>query len=224
MKKFFLALTSTMLIICCFGQSTPTSVKYNKATRPALRMTLPYSEEITEGTIVQKLNEIGYNPETKGALFWKKNTLDGYYIFKNVELRNTNRQLVDLYFKVEPKSKNEKEQSVIYMLIGQGENRFISSESEPQIFSEAREFLNGFTTHSASYKLNVDIQSRESNVKSAETKYTRLKEEEQTLLKKIQELEEKLRTNRLNQETQLKLIGDEKLKIDSLRPKILQLP
>ena len=61
-----------MASIYVFSQSTPTSVKYNKVNRAALTLVLPYTEEIAEGTIVQKLKEIGYNPETKGALFWKK--------------------------------------------------------------------------------------------------------------------------------------------------------
>ena len=127
--------------------------------------------------------------------------------------------LVDLYFKVERKSRKEKDQSVIYLLVGQGEDRFISSESEPLIFSEATNFLNGFTTHSASFKLNVDIQAQEAAVKAAETKYTRLQEEEQTLLKKIKDLEETLKTNRLNQETQVKVIEDQKRKLEDLRTK-----
>ena len=219
MKKLFLVAVSILLMTASFSQSTPTSVTYNKSTRPALTLALPYSQEIAEGTIVQKLKEIGYNPETKGALFWKKNKVDGYYVFKNVELRNTNKQLVDLYFKVKPKSRKEKDQSVIYLLIGQGEERFISSESGPLVFGEATQFLNGFTSHSASFKLNVDIQAQEAAVKSAETKYSRLQEEEKTALKKIKDLEETLKNNRLSQENQLKLIEQEKRKLEEIKAK-----
>ena len=56
-------------------------------------------------------------------------------------------------------------------------------------------------------------------MKAAETKYTRLQEEEQTLLKKIKDLEETLKTNRLNQETQVKVIEDQKRKLEDLRTK-----
>lgn len=219
MKKIILLIVCVILMIASFSQSTPTSVTYNKATRPALTLALPYSQEIAEGTIVQKLKEIGYNPETKGALFWKKNKMDGYYVFKNVELRNTNRQLVDLYFKVKPKSRKEKDRSVIYLLVGQGDERFISSETEPSVFEEASQFLNGFTSLSASYKLNVDIQAQEAAVKSAETKYSRLQEEEKTLLKKIKDLENTLKNNRLNQENQLKQIEEEKRKLEEIKTK-----
>lgn len=207
-------------MIASFSQSTRTSVTYNKLTRPALTLALPYTQEIAEGTIVQKLKEIGYNPETKGALFWKKSKVDGYYVFKNVELRNTNRQLVDLYFKVTPKSRKEKNQSVIYLLVGQGEDRFLSSETGTEIFDEASEFLNGFTSLSATFKLNVDIQTQEAAVKSAETKYSRLQAEEKAILKKINDLAEALKLNRENQEKQLKMIENEKRKLEEIKPKI----
>lgn len=220
MRTLILLVLGTMVLTAGMSQSSPTSVSYKKATRPALTLLLPYSEEIAEGTIVQKLKEIGYDPETKGALFWKKNTMDGYYIFKNVALRNLNGRTVDLYFKVDRKSRKEKEQSNITMLVANGEERFVSSESESQIFESATEFLNGFTSHSATYKLNVDVQAQQSVLKAAEAKYTRLQEDEKALIKKIKELEENLKSNRQNQETQVKVIEAEKIKLEDLRAKI----
>jgi hypothetical protein len=219
MKSLFALGVSAFMMVASFAQSTPTSVKYNKATRPALILLVPYSEDIAEGTIIQKLNEIGYNPETKGALFWKKNTVDGYYVFKNVTLRNLNGQSVDLYFKVNRKSRKEEDQSYINMLVSRGEDRFVSSESDPLIFESATQFLNGFMSHSASFKLNMDIQTQQSSLKSAEAKYVRLQEQDSTLTKKIRELEETLKNNRLSQEAQLKVIEGEKRKLETLKPK-----
>ena len=74
MKKITFLIFITLITMATLTQSRATSVSYNKETRPAIMLELPYTEEIAEGTIVQKLKEIGYDPETKGALFWKKNT------------------------------------------------------------------------------------------------------------------------------------------------------
>ena len=219
MKKIIFLVLLAAITIAAYTQSKATSVSYNKAKRPALTLLLPYNEDITEGTIVQKLNEIGYQPETKGSLFWKKNTIDGYYVFKNVALRNMNGETVDLYFKVSPKSRKEKDQSYITMLIGKGEDRFVSSESEPRIFESATQFLDGFTTHSASYKLTVDITAQETFLKAAETKYTKLQDEEKTLTKKIQDLELQLENNRKNQETQKQVVEAAKVKLEELKTK-----
>ena len=207
---------AAIFTIAAFAQSQATSVSYNKNTTPALSLVVPYSEEITEGTIVQKLKEIGYDPETKGALFWKKNTIDGYYVFKDVALRNLNGETVDLYFKVNQKSRKDKDESNVIMMVGRGD-RFYSYESDPTIFESAAQFLDGFLAHSATYKLNVDISAQEGSVKNAEGKYERLQDEEKSLSKRIKELEEDLRKNRENQESQRKVIESEKQKLEGLR-------
>ena len=219
MKKITFLIFITLITMATLAQSRATSVSYNKETRPAIMLELPYTEEIAEGTIVQKLKEIGYDPETKGALFWKKNTLDGYYVFKDVALRDMNGETVDLYFKVNRKSRKEKDQSTITLLVGKGENRFISSETDSRIFESASQFLNGFTTHSAAYKLNADIEAQQLLFKGAEAKYNRLQDEEKSLVRKIRELEQDLKQNRENQEAQKRVIETERQKLEELKAK-----
>jgi hypothetical protein len=219
MRKLLFAISISFFTTGAFAQSSPTIVKYNKTSKPALMLLLPYTEEIAEGAIVQKLKEIGYNPESKGSLFWKKNTIDGYYVFKGVALRDLNGEVVDLYFKVDRKSKKEKEQSYIYMMVSKGDEQFISSETEPSIFSSSTRFLNGFTEYGASYKMDVDIQNQDDAVQAAQKKYTRLRDDEADFVKKIADLESKLKNNREQQETQLKVIEAEKKKLEDLRAK-----
>ncbi|RPD50866.1 hypothetical protein [Paracnuella aquatica] len=196
------------------AQTRPTSVKFNKANTPAIQLQVPYSEEIAEGAIIQKLKEIGYEPETSGALLWKKNTVDGYYVFKNVSLRDLDGKPVDLYFKVAQPSRKEKSKADIYMLVSNGLDQFYSSETDPKVYESANRFLSGFQDYSASYKLDVDIQASEEAVKAAEKKYSKLKDDEK-------DLEEKLRNNRKQQEAQLKAINDERAKLEELRRKKL---
>jgi hypothetical protein len=219
MRKLFFFLISFLSLHSAFAQSSATTVKYNKTTKPALMLLLPYTEEITEGAIVQKLKEIGYNPETKGALFWKKNTIDGYYVFKSVSLRDLSNQVVDLYFKVDQKSRKEKNQSYIYMMVSKGDEQFISSETEPLIYSASSNFLNRFVEQGAAYKMDVDIQNQDETVQAAQKKYNKLHDDEISLMKKIKDLEEDLRVNRQQQENQVKLIEVEKKKLEELRAK-----
>lgn len=219
MRKIFVSLGLSIFWACAFGQSSATLVKFNKASKPALTLLLPYTEEIAEGAIVQKLKEIGYNPESKGSLFWKKNTIDGYYVFKGVALRDLDGELVDLYFKVDRKGKKDNGQSYIYMMVSKGDEQFISSETEPLIFSSSNRFLNSFIEYSASYKMDVDIQNQEEAIHTAQKKYTRLRDDENDFEKKINDLEEKLKNNRQQQETQLKIIEAEKKKLEDLKGK-----
>jgi len=46
----------------------------------ALVLELPKTTNDVEGTILKKLKQIGYNPETQGHVFWRKNTVDGFYV------------------------------------------------------------------------------------------------------------------------------------------------
>ena len=207
---------SSLIFLLCIhyvpAQSAPTTVKFNKLNTPALMLLLPYNEEIAEGAIIQKLKEVGYRHETRGALLWKKNTVDGYFQFKDVVLRDMEGKIVDLYFKVDRKSRKEKNQSYIYMLIGTRENTFASSESEPAAFSAGNKFLDSFVEYSASYKMDVDIQNQEETVKAAEKKYNKLRDEEK-------DLEDKLKTNRTQQENQLKLMEAERKRMEELKAK-----
>jgi hypothetical protein len=221
MRKLIFLLLLIVAVLNGMAQSTATSVKFNKLNRPALMLLVPYTEDIAEGAIIQKLKEIGYQPETSGALLWKKNTVDGYYYFRNVMLQELNAQPVDLYFKIDRKSKKDKQQAYIYMMMAKGEDNFVSSETEPTVYNAGNRFLNSFVDYSATYKMDVDIQTQEDALKSAEKKYNKLQTEESDLGNKIQKLQNDLKENRQQQENQLKVIESERKKLEELRTKKL---
>lgn len=59
-------------IMTASSQATFTTITINKNIQPGLVLHLPNNTDVAEGTILQKLKETGYSPETKGKLFWKK--------------------------------------------------------------------------------------------------------------------------------------------------------
>jgi len=217
MKKLLLA-ALVLVTYTSFAQSTATTVSYNKATRPALMLLLPYAPEIAEGAILQKMKEMGFNPESSSPLFGKKNTINGYYVFKNVSLKELNDKLVDLYIKVEQKGKKETPQSLVYMMMARGEE-YLSAESDAKTYTVAQGFLNSVLEKSAAYKLDVDIQSQDETVKTAEKKYGRLQNDGAELAKKIKDLEEQLKSNKQQQENQLKVVNAERARLEELKKK-----
>jgi len=198
------------------AQSSYTSVSYNKTSQPALMLELPYNTDVSQGFIVDNLKKTGYDPETKGKLFWKQNKLNGFYVFKDVRLEGAS-QPVDLYFKVDQKTKKAKDQSVIYLLLGRGENNFISSTSDEDTYNAAKNFLNGFVDQSAVYKLNLDIKNQEDVVKAAEKRLDKLKDDEKDMQKKIDQLQKDLKKNQDDQKDQQKTIENERKKLDDLK-------
>ena len=220
MKKILL-LSLTALLITYLGkaQSYTSTVSYNKMQRPAMVLQLPYSESVAEDFIVANLKKTGFEPETKGKLFWKKNTIDGYYIFKGVTLPEYTTP-VDLYFKVDQRSKKLKDQSTIAMLVSRGDENFISLDGDENAFLAAKHFLNGFVSESATFKQNLDVEAQENVVKNAEKKFTKLQEDEKDIMKKIEQLQNDLKNNRADQDKQQSVISDERRKLTEMKNKM----
>jgi len=216
MKRLTALFALVAVIQFASAQSSYTSVSYNKTSQPALMLELPYNTDVSQGFIVDNLKKTGYDPETKGKLFWKQNKLNGFYVFKDVRLEGAS-QPVDLYFKVDQKTKKAKDQSVIYLLLGRGENNFISSTSDEDTYNAAKNFLNGFVDQSAVYKLNLDIKNQEDVVKAAEKRLDKLKDDEKDMQKKIDQLQKDLKKNQDDQKDQQKTIENERKKLDDLK-------
>lgn len=220
MKIITTLLISCLLTLVTTAQSISTGVSFNKTTQPALMLLLPYSETIAEGTILQKLKENGYDPETKGKAFWKQNKVNGFYTFKGVVIKDMDKQPLDLYFKVDAKGRKENERATVYLLVSKGEEKFITPESDNDIHIAAKKFLNKFIDESAAYKLQKDIEEQQQEVKDAEKKLTKLQDTEKDLLKKIAQLQEEMRNNKLQQENQERVVETEKAKLQGLKTKM----
>ena len=216
------ALLSLLLFVACINasaQSVSTTVKFNKADRPALMLYLPYSENVAEGTILAKLKEIGFEPESKGSLFWKQNKVDGYYAFKGVVLKpdSATNVLTDLYFKVDRRGSKKDNQSVIYLITSKGTDNFVTDASEPATYRAAQNFLNGFTSNTATYKHGLDVAAQEETVKKAEKKMTDLLSDEKDLNKKIAKLQDDLQKNKQSQANQQATVEAERKKLADMR-------
>lgn len=199
------------------AQSVGTSLKFNKADRPALMLYLPYNQDVAEGTILTKLKEIGFEPETKGSLFWKQNKVDGFYVYKGVVLKGEKNELVDLYFKVDRRGSKKDNQSVIYMMTSKGAENFITDASEPGVYTQAQTFLNGFVTNTAEFKHTLDIKTQEETVKKSEKKLKDLMDDESDMNNKITKLQEEVKKNRETQINQQALIEAEKRKLADMK-------
>jgi hypothetical protein len=183
--------------------------------RQGLVLQLPYDEGVSEKFIIDNLKKTGFNPETKGSLFWKQNKINDFYVFKGVML-NGAAVPVDLYFQVNRRSKKVKDQSTISMLVSRGDENFIGP-GEDTAFIAAQNFLNDFVPQSATYKLNLDINNQEKAVSEAEKKLQKLLDNERELTRKIEDLQKDLRNNQSNQEAQRLQIETERAKLVELK-------
>lgn len=221
MKKALLFL-ALLVTVFAKAQSYTSPVSYNRVERQGLILQLPYSESVSEDFIVDNLKKTGFNPETKGKLFWKQSKINDFYVFKGVTL-NGAPVPVDLYFKVDRRSRNVKDQSTISMLVSRGDEAFIGP-GEDTAFVAAQNFLNNFVPQSASYKLNLDIDNQEKTVRDAEKRLAKLQDDEKDLNRKIEDLQKALRDNQSDQEAQRGKIETERTKLSDLKGKTSATP
>jgi len=199
-------------IITARAQSSSTTIQYNEKMQPALVLELPNTTDEAEGTIIQKLKETGYNAETQGHLFWKKNKIDGFYVFNNVVLPSVSNQKLDMYFKVVQKNQEEKNNSTVYLLVSSGNENFVSPDGDTTLWNSSQMFLNSFVDKTTAYSLEQHIKDQENKVKESQGKLGNLQKDEKDLADKIARNQEDQKNQQLDIENQNKLLADLKLK------------
>jgi hypothetical protein len=202
------------------AQSAFSAITINKKVQPGLLLHLPNNTNVAEGTLLQKLKETGYKPETSGSLFWKKNKQDGFYVFNGVQLPALNNQKLELYFRIE-KDKADKGNSLMYMLVSKGYDNFVSPDVDAVTFQAATAFLNGFIAGNVSFSLQQEIEAQEKLVLNAEKKLGNLQDEEKSLRKKAEQVQASIESNRSDMDLQTKEIANQKTILEGLKGKKL---
>ena len=199
-------------IIAARAQSSSTTIQFNNKMQPALVLELANTTGDAEGTILQKLKQTGYNPETQGHLFWKKNKIDGFYVFNNIALPSLSNQKLDMYFKVVQKNNEEKNNSTVYLLVSTGNENFASPQGDTMLWNSSQAFFNSFVDKTTAFSLEQDITAQENVVKDAQNKLTKLQQDEKDLADKTVKNQEAQKNEQLNIDTQNKVLEDLKLK------------
>jgi hypothetical protein len=211
-KQYMLALVLATGVITARAQSSFTTIQYNNKMQPALVLELSNSTGDAEGTILQKLKETGYNPETQGHLFWKKNKIDGFYVFSNVVLPSLSNQKLDMYFKVVQKNNEEKSNSTVYLLVSTGNENFASPQGDTTLWNSSQNFFNSFVEKTTAFNLEEQVTAQENTVKDAQNKLIKLEQVEKDLAGKVTENLEDQKNAKLNIESQNKILEDLRLK------------
>lgn len=217
--KNILPLALVISAITAQSQSSSTSIPYYKNMQPALWLELPNTQEDVEATILKKLKETGYKPETEGYLFWRNNKKDGFYVFNNVALPSLSYQKLDMYFKVVPKNKNEKNNSLLYLLVSTGNENFTSAERDTMLWNNAKNFLNSFIDNTRAYSLEQDIDKQEKTLTDAEKELSTLRKDEKELSDKIRKLQDELRDNQKSQADLQENVETQAKSLESLKAK-----
>jgi len=210
MKKHFLLLMGMAIAGILYAQPKAIEGKaeFQKTQQPAAMITVPYNSNTVEDAIADYMTKKGIKGGSTG----------GYKVYRNYKLASSIDYNSDLYFKVDRKSRSEKDVSVISLLAAKTaediKTRKLNDSTGTQL-EGAKELLDEMVPAIEAYSLEVQIRDQEAVVKKAQKKYDDLVNDQKDYEKKIRNLEDKLAQNKKDQVRQSDAIksninGDDK--------------
>jgi hypothetical protein len=216
MRKFSTAVFAVVLFATFSqAQSYEGQIEYEKKKQSAIIIEYAYPPDAVEGAIVQKMERMGYNAKEERGIF---NSSKGFRNYKNAVISSISSSTMDYIVKVERKSKKDRDESVLYLIINKnGTNVFSAPDAD--VISKAKSFLNGLLPEVESFNLELQIKDQEDEVKKAEKKLKNLQNEDESMEKKIKKLQDDMKQNAKDQEKQQKEIENQKQILITLKAK-----
>ena len=185
MKKLLPLLILLSISISGLTQSYTGTVEYQKALRQAVINNIPFPEKVVSGAIEDTMQKMGY----------KGKEAKDFTVYRGVKLPEFNNIPLDLYFMVDRKSKKEKENSTVTLLLSKGFDDFITQAVNPELIEKAKVYMDSLRNIIGYYELEQQIAEQESVIKDNAKKSTNLVEEAADLQKKVKKLEKDIENN-----------------------------
>jgi hypothetical protein len=199
MKSSILFLSFLFLMNLASAQAVEGAVDYQKTKLPAAVIELPYSPSIVSDALNNYLLKKG-----KSRSADKK----GFTTYRNTSSDGLN---ADMYFKVERKSRKEKQNTRVSLLLTQpGEGDATGSNLHHLDMVEAKNYLDELVTVIQSYNLEMQIKDQDKEVSKAESKYKSLVNEGKDLENKRISIEKKIAENKRDQQNQAAEVENQK--------------
>jgi hypothetical protein len=209
MKYIFTLLCSFAIFTTALAQSRTATVEYQKVNRQAVVAEIPFPEKTIRDAIDNKMEQMGY----------KGKDSKGFTVYKGVRMPELGNDSYDLYFMADRKSRKEKENSTLTLLISKGFDAFVSDSADARVISNAKNYLDTIKNMIAAYDLEQQIVAQEDAVKKANKKYSNLVDDGASLEKKKKNIEKDIEDNKKDQSNQQAEIEKQKQILETLRGK-----
>jgi len=189
------------------AQSYEGTVDYQKKGEKAIIIEFPYPASVVEDAIVDKFEKLGF----------KKKESKGFLVYKNIILPDISSEPADYMIRVDKKSRKEKDESIVYLMVSRNDQNVISDSDE--INSRAKTFLNNLSPDVEAHNLEVQISDQDAIVTKAQKKLKDLRDDKDTMEKKIKKLQGDLEKNEKDQDNQQNEIDKQKQILETLKAK-----
>jgi hypothetical protein len=210
MKKLIYTLIAILLFnITVSSQARYVFIDFKDGQRPAIVNEFSYPESTVSKAIRDKMEKSGF----------KGKDSKGYTMYKNVSLPELGTGTYDVYFKVDRKSKKEKDMSEVTMLVSRGNEVYISEADDAQTINNAKAYLDNLIPNVQAFDLEQQITAQQDAVNKAEKKYKNLLDDADDLQKKKRKIEQQIEDNYKDQKNQQSEIEKQKQIFENLKAK-----
>lgn len=209
MKNLIYSLIVLAFGLPAAGQSRYAFIDFKDAKQPAIVNEYKYSEKVVSGAYTSRLEKLGY----------KGKESKGYMVYRGVSLPELGAGTYDLFIRVDRKSRKERDESNLTLLVSKGNDVFVSDLDDAMLMANAKNWINKMDSVVIGYDLDLQIREQEELVQSAEKKYRGLVDDGNDLQKKKKRLEDDIDDNTKEQQKQRSEIEKQKNLFEALRAK-----
>ncbi len=209
MRYIIALIVFTASFFAAAAQSRTATVEYQKINRQAVVNEIPFPEKTIRDAIDNKMQQMGYKGKDSKS----------YTVYKGVRLPELGNDSYDLYFMADRKSRREKENSTLTLMVSKGFDSFVADSNDSKLMNNAKNYLDSIKNMIAAYDLEQQIIAQEDAVKKADKKSTNLIDDGVSLEKKRKNIEQDIADNKKNQASQLAEIEKQKQILEVLRSK-----
>ena len=204
MKNFTLLLLFILSVQLSFAQVYEGKIEYNKTSQAAVIAEYSYPEATVEKTLRDKLERMGY----------KVKSSKGYLIISNAEISSISSKSMEYAFKIERKSKKEKDATIVTLVINDNNVNATADNS-----SRAKKFLTDLSPDIDVVNTDNIVNEQYDALVKSQKKLKNLKDDQMNIEKKIRNLEDDLKQNAKEQEDQEKKITKQQEVLDAFKTK-----
>jgi len=176
-----------------YAQSYEGKIDYQKTQQAVAIIQLPCSRTAVEDGLSEYMAK-------KGA---KSAGMKSFTVFRSVRLNDADTALADLYFIAQPKSRQEKDITLLTLLPVKKNQDILTRPSEDNaLMAAARSFLDSLAPSLEAYNVNLQANDQEDHLQKARRKMDGLIDDQRDLEKKIRRLEANLDENKKDQAKQ----------------------
>lgn len=209
MKQVFFSAAAVFVSLIGFSQSRYTVVEYNKKDVPAVVGEVPFPQDLVRDAIDKNFEKLGY----------KARKAKDYLIYTGVVIKDLGTEPHDLYVMVDRKSRQDKDASLVTLLVGKGFDYFANDTADGALINNTKSYILSFREVAAAYDLELQILTQEDVIKKQDKKMVSLADDLLGLQKKRKKVDEDIAQNSTEQTNQRAEAARQQQILDNLKAK-----